>query len=329
MTDGLPYIDTGSEFGELEDRLYSAVDYRAGGSLPGRLVRSNVFAWALSLSLHAGIFYAFYHVVYREEAPPKRLIIPEARLVGAINAPAAMPTVPLRLAQQPEPPSDPIAALSPDDLPIAAGTSEAVPELPSLSSPIAQPGIGGPSLSSPGGSPGGAPVSSFFGQAGNAYKIVYVVDVSASLMIYIDEIVREMRESVRDLLPTQRFHIVLARPEQVEEFAPRRLVPAIGKYKTDAMAFLGTITGLPKPGAADPIEAMKRAFAAGPELIYFLTDGDYELIQNDLEKTLAQLNAKSQVKITVIGFDPSPKPRALLERIARDHGGYFRVVEPK
>ena len=27
------------------------------------------------------------------------------------------------------------------------------------------------------------PVSRFFGQAGNAYKVVYVVDVSASLMI--------------------------------------------------------------------------------------------------------------------------------------------------
>ena len=153
-------------------------------------------------------------------------------------------------------------------------------------------------------------------------------------MIHIDEIIAEMRRSIRQLIPTQSFHIVLARPGKVEEFAPRRLVPAIGRYKQQAGDYLATIAGVPQPGKADPIEAMRRAFAVEPELIYFLSDGEYADVESELEKTLDQLNADKAVAITTIGFDPSrgpdPQrgPRALLERIARRHGGHFRVVEP-
>ncbi len=174
-----------------------------------------------------------------------------------------------------------------------------------------------------------APASVFFGQTGNAYKVVYVVDVSASQMIYMDDIVREMRQSLRGLVPTQRFHIVLARPRQVDELSHRRLVPAVSRYTREAAAFLETIDRIPKPGKADPLEAMKRAFAVRPELIYFLSDGDYPDIEGELERTLDQLNADRAVAITVIGFEPSPRPRALLERIARNHGGHFRSVEPQ
>ena len=117
-----------------------------------------------------------------------------------------------------------------------------------------------------------------------------MVDVSASLMIYIDDIVREMRDSIRGLIPTQKFHIVLARPRQVEELASRRLVPAIARYKKEADTFLATIDRIPKPGKADPIEAMRRAFAVGPDLIYFLSDGDYTDIENELDRELQRLN---------------------------------------
>jgi hypothetical protein len=87
--------------------------------------------------------------------------------------------------------------------------------------------------------------------------------------------------------------------------------------------------GVPQPGKADPVEAMRRALGAGPELIYFLSDGDYPDVQEELEKMLVELNAQKGVKITTIGLDPSPGPRSLLERIAQRHGGHFRVVQFK
>jgi len=291
------------------------------------MLRSNTFAWSVSLGLHVLVFAVFYHVVLREEVGPKRQIIPEARLATTVGRIEPVEHTPLKLTQEDSPVTDkpqlkmespPVTALSIDEAPSLAlpGLDKPEPTSPMLSQ-IAQ--FAG----------NVAPVSSFFGQSGNAYRVVYVVDVSASLMIYIDEIIREMRESIQALIPTQRFHIVLARPRQVEELSFRRLVPAISRYKNKAMSFLDTIDRIPKPGKADPIEAMKRAFAVRPELIYLLSDGDYPDVADDLERELDRMNAEQRVCITAIGFDPSPAPQALLERIAHRHGGHYRSVEPK
>jgi hypothetical protein len=291
------------------------------------VLRSGAFAGFVSLGLHAVVFVAFYHVVLREEVRARRLIIPEARLTDPAGRTEPVDQTPLKLSRQ-DTPITPEFQPSIDEQPVAAFAADEAPSLalPGLDDPVPTSSLTA-QVTRLGG--GVAPLSSFFGQTGNAYRVVYVVDVSASLMIYMDEIIREMRESVRALIPTQRFHIVLARPRHVEEFSPRRLVPAIARYKKEAMAFLDTVERIPKPGKADPIEAMKRAFAVRPELIYLLSDGDYPDIADDLERELDRLNADRAVCITAIGFDPSPDPRALLERIARRHGGHFRVVEPK
>jgi hypothetical protein len=45
-----------------------------------------------------------------------------------------------------------------------------------------------------------------------------------------------------------------------------------------------------------------------------------------LEKALEQLNKDRAVAITTLGFDPAPRCRGLMERIARNHGGHFRLV---
>jgi len=282
--------------GDIRDNPFSAGRYRPGLSWPGRVLRSGSFAWFVSLGLHAVVFVAFYHVVLREEVRARRLIIPEARLTNPAGRTEPVDQTPLKLSRQ-APPITPEFQPSIDEQPVAAFAADEAPSLalPGLDDPVPTSSLTAQVTRLGGGI---APLSSFFGQTGNAY-------------------------------PTQRFHIVLARPRHVEEFSPRRLVPAIARYKKEAMAFLDTVERIPKPGKADPIEAMKRAFAVRPELIYLLSDGDYPDIADDLERELDRLNADRAVCITAIGFDPSPDPRALLERIARRHGGHFRVVEPK
>jgi hypothetical protein len=294
-------------------------------------MRSRSFAWSVSIVLHGALFVVFYQMGFASAGNPRRVIIPEARLAAGPVAENAAPSAPVKLAEPPRTPS----AIAPSAL---------IDELPVISVDAAEPGAAdlasSPALALPGVDPvgsgsvaGGAgpvgPVCRFFGQAGNAHKIVYVVDVSASLMIYLDLITSEMNDSIRDLIPTQQFHMVLAMPQEVREFSPRRLVPANTRYKTAAYDFIRALSGTPQVGRADPIEAMKRAFAAQPELIYFLTDGDYADVESEFEAVLKRLNAHGDVKITVIGFSPSPAPRALLERIAKVHGGNCRFVEPR
>ncbi len=299
-----------------------------GGSWLSRVTRSNAFAWILSVILHAVVFLAFYRVVFREKPTARRDIIPEARL--AVTPSPALPrsTTPLNLSRQPAAAPVERSPLRVEELPVAAVT---LAEPPALALPGKEKGAQDISPASTAVSTllPNAPVARFFGQTGNAYKVVYVVDVSASLMTETEGIIKEMRDSIRALVPSQKFHIILARSE-VEEFEPARLVPATGVYKTQAYSFLTRIQ-TPKAGAADVIRAMERAFQAKPELIYFLSDGDYFGAEgapgeSPLEQALKQLNAAGEVKITVIGFHPSRLHRPLLERIAREHRGNLRIV---
>jgi len=318
----------------MRQLIHNAAPVRGERPWTQRLIQSNAFAWALSLGLHGLLFGGFYAAVLREESAVRRIIIPEARLTSAAGPSVDSPPIeqePLQLDPAADQPSlAPEMSVSDEQI-VAAVAGD---DLPSLVVPVDQP-VASESLltaQAAGGAAPDAPLSNFFGQAGNAYKVVYVVDVSASLMIYIDDILREMRDSIHGLVPTQRFHIVLARPRKVEELASRRLVPAIARYKKEADDFLATVDRIPKPGKADPIEAMRRAFAVGPELIYFLSDGDYIDIETELERELQRLNPRREVCITTIGFHP-PRPESdrpeLLQRIAEWHNGHFRLVEIK
>ncbi len=294
-------------------------------SLVARITRSNGFAWGLSLAFHALIFGVLWASVFRNEVGPRREIIPEARLAALPGPVIAQPMPfprPIREspAMPPRPPelsSDPgvltAGSTGPGTLALSAGLTASHGTL-AEAAPLSK-------------GPAAAPISRFFGQTGNAYKVAYVVDVSASLMVYTAEIASEMHASIEALVPTQQFQVVLAMPGgEVQEFVPGRMVPAIGLYKRRAADFIERIRGRPAPGAADPIRGLERALAVGPELIYFLTDGDYRNIEAELERRLEELNPQGGVRINTIGFDPSPGPRSLLERIARRHGGRCRIV---
>ncbi len=311
---------------------------------------SASIAWLISLLLHGALFAGLWQMVYSETLPPRRIIIPEARLAPSeatageltpSNSPLRSPepagTPPLKLDAPMDLPASewPTPPPLPDALPVIAapagepaGLSSSFVSAVVSPAPAAGAGSGSARSGTGGGGPaalaGVGPVTGFFGQGGNAYKVVYVVDASASLSYYMNDVVEQMRKSIRDLVPTQSFHIIVTYNREVREFSPRRLVPANAQYKREASTFLGTITS---GGKADPIEAMRRAFAVRPELIYFLSDGDYRDIQEELERTLVQLNADGGVAITTIGFDPSPAPTELLKRIAQRHHGHFRLVQ--
>ncbi|MGQ9649591.1 MAG: hypothetical protein ACUVXJ_05745 [Phycisphaerae bacterium] len=297
-----------------------------------RLARSSMFSWGVSILAHLLVFAVLYPLVYSEEVQTRRVVIPEARLAPLVEATPDRPPPAVRINRRPEP----ALAPTPDEHLIAADrflpSIEAdvlpVPLLPTdeTAAPAA---VGAAVAVSQTG-----PMSTFFGMAGNAYKIVYVVDLSGSLVLNEKLVLSEIRRSVQALIPTQQFNIVLTYNEQVFEFKPGTLVWANSEHKKQAEAFLSRVV---TAGNAREEEAMARAFAARPELIYFLSDGAYHDIDptNDkapktsLETRLDQLDPRHEVKITVIGFEPLPGPRSVLERIARNHGGNFRTMVPQ
>jgi len=97
------------------------------------------------------------------------------------------------------------------------------------------------------------------------------------------------------------------------------MVNAINAHKQDAFEFIESITA---GGGTDPRLAMRRAFAVEPDLIYFLTDGEFDPA---LVEMLSQLNRDGKVRIFTIAY-VSRTGAPMLERIAREHNGEYRFV---
>jgi uncharacterized protein with von Willebrand factor type A (vWA) domain len=124
---------------------------------------------------------------------------------------------------------------------------------------------------------------------------------------------------VSALRRSQKFHVIFFNAGEPLQVPPRRPVSAIQARKEELFRFLQSVE--PK-GSTDPGPAMRAAFMAQPDVIYFLTDGEFD--RNLLPK-LDRWNRDRQVKIFTIAYF-NRAGAALLEEIAREHGGEFRFV---
>lgn len=166
---------------------------------------------------------------------------------------------------------------------------------------------------------GQGPRASFYGSGGNAYKVCYVIDRSGSLLDTFDYLREELKQSIRGLVPQQQFHVIFFSGGKPEEMPSRKLLYATLANKKKAFAFLNSVV---PSGQTNPEPAIERAFAYKPELIYFMTDGDFPPKILDL---LGKLNEDRKIKINTLSFVFKPGEE-LLRKIADEHGGRYKHV---
>ncbi|MFH0982470.1 MAG: VWA domain-containing protein [Planctomycetota bacterium] len=162
----------------------------------------------------------------------------------------------------------------------------------------------------------------FFGLGGTARgakNIVYVVDRSGSMIGTFGAVREELMRSVERLRRSMRFHVIFFNAGPPLENPPKKLVHAAREEKAALATFL---TGIQPQGNTDPIPAMRRAFAVSPDVIYFLTDGEFD---PQLVEELRKWNVDKRVRIFTIAY-VSQRGAALLEQIAREHNGQYRFV---
>jgi len=162
----------------------------------------------------------------------------------------------------------------------------------------------------------------FFGTGGDETgprKFVYIVDRSGSMTDSIDFVKYELKRSIGELSDEQEFHVIFYSSGPPVEMPTRRLVPANERNKQLAFEF---IDGIVPQGETDPSKAIERAFACQPELIYLLTDGEFDRQIIDLCK---RLNSGGKVTIHTIGF-LYQSGADVLKQIANDNGGNFKLV---
>ncbi len=168
----------------------------------------------------------------------------------------------------------------------------------------------------------GAPFMNFGGAA--ARKVLFLCDSSGSMMNKFDVLRVEIRKSIDVLRPVQSFDVIFFSNDSFVAL-DRQLLPAVPETKRKAFEFLEGVT--PR-STSDPIPGLRAAFAANPQLIYMLTDGDFPNNQQVLEE-VRKLQARRAVKIkinTIAFMDRGDDYEKLLKSIAEESGGLFKFV---
>ncbi|GEM_PF-1468664 len=311
-----------------------------------------VCAWFLSVGLHLLVLGTMVFVVasdpsggFNAEVANVRAVISE--IAPRANVGAAVRAEEVALPERIVPP----AAVEPSDLitrPMPASASM-VPGLgvgagagPGMSGggdgvPVAGRGGGGLPIIGLGGGGfgggrgdlgamgltlGGGGGPQFFGVGGSAKeveKIVYVVDRSGSMSDTFRYVRKELVRSVSALRRAQRFHVIFFNSGVPLENPPKRLVSAVEANREEFFAFLETVS---PGGSTNPEQAMYLALSLSPDLVYFLSDGAFDVA---FVNKLAEWNRDRGVKICTIAY-LDREGSAILERIARENDGEFRYV---
>ncbi len=186
----------------------------------------------------------------------------------------------------------------------------------------------------PGGGGGIGPKSDFIGSGGsNVRRVAYVCDASGSMLNMFDALRFEIRKSVDKLQPNQSFNVIFFQDPGCAAADKSGLMPAVPEKKRLTYDFLDKFT---VRGLTDPIPALDLAFSQKPDLIYLLTDGDFNKQGNEaVVKYCRDKTADGKTKINTIAFvnQTSAKESVLdmeyvkaLQQIAKDSGGRFIYV---
>ena len=184
------------------------------------------------------------------------------------------------------------------------------------------------------------------GQAGvwdlnvRANKVVYVVDFSGSIIVAVDDLKRELKRSVGRLVPAQAFDVIVfysqgVEGSKVDSFRPQ-LEAATAENRRD---FFKWIDRKAPMGDTYPVDAVKRALALRPEVIFLFSDGDFSDPERD-EAEIKRLNRQAGARIFCLVFDElllqdtSGAPHETdgarrLKRIAEANGGTAKIVTSK
>jgi len=325
----------------------------------------NVLPFVTSLAVHLGIilvgFLTFAGYQAAKQIVEEQIIVPEAAIVEGAEV-GGIPTPglggdPTRAAAQ-----DEIPDASPDSQSFAQRPSETLnnalmggseeqtqadaligPSLASLSRGTGSgEGPGGPAaggVAAPFGMPGGGggigPPAGFVGISGNARRVVYICDATGTMLgLKFELLKKQLHTAIDKLKPIQFFNVIFFKGgDSDKEWANpfgRELEGAKPSVKQRATEFIETFQVLGK--GTNPLPALRLAFAQKPQLVYFLTDGQFDNVVS-YEQVLAEvrrLNADKSVKVNTIAFmSEDPKAEQALETMAKENGGTFKKVTEK
>jgi len=179
----------------------------------------------------------------------------------------------------------------------------------------------------------------FFGTGGNAYRIVYLIDATGSLIDSLDYVIIELKRSINQLSSKQSFTVIFFQGDQVKEVLPRGMKIATPKNKAKVIEWIDPSSGNVTPMLpGNPVPALRLALKYRPELVFILSDnitgsGRYEIDQRHLLNEVEKAN-RARTAINTIQFLYPDKLeeyglKPTLEMIATRNGGEYRFVDAR
>jgi hypothetical protein len=153
-------------------------------------------------------------------------------------------------------------------------------------------------------------------------KVVYIVDRSGSMTDCMDFVKYGMKRSIGLMDEDAEFHIIFYTSGQPVEMPTRKLVRATDTHRQRAAEFIDRVIA---QGESDPSAALQRAFALQPDIIFLLTDGEFD---RKVVSLIRRLNADDKVTVHTMGFIYT-NADAMLMQIARENGGTYTFVSEK
>ncbi|VAX38338.1 hypothetical protein MNBD_PLANCTO02-2716 [hydrothermal vent metagenome] len=165
----------------------------------------------------------------------------------------------------------------------------------------------------------------FFGIRADGKRFVYVVDGSRSMnhphpskaKTRFKRLKMELIKSISELDPSKQFFVIFFNSEPIP--MPANQMPFATQF--NKKRYLTWVANSRADGTTDPRDAMLLAMSLNPDVIYFLTDGRFDInVVIDLNKI-----AQRQIVIHTYAFSNKGGEKTL-KRIARRNRGIYTFV---
>lgn len=147
-----------------------------------------------------------------------------------------------------------------------------------------------------------------------------MVDHSSSMEAAFSGVQLELKLSVLSLTEKKFFNIIFFTDGQFQEMPARAILRASRAHKNAARNFIDNIK---LGGGTDPKLALDRAFELRPQLIYLLTDGQFDPSVVD---HIRALNKRGKTTVNTICFG-NRQGEDILKSIASQNSGQYQFVK--
>jgi hypothetical protein len=179
----------------------------------------------------------------------------------------------------------------------------------------------------------GLPAGSGYGSGGGLFisnrgarRVVFVCDATGTMINRFALLRMELARAIGQLQPVQSYNVVFFRDRDAAAANKDGLLLANNDNRRKTRQFLEEFS---PSGQTNPLPALKLAFAQKPELVYFLTDGEFNNLVSyqEVVAEIARLNPGRKVRVNTISFGShDAEAEEVLKRIAQENGGMYKHV---